>query len=870
MGTHPIFESDFDCLTEMARVFDLEQLIEPALLGCDKSRIHIESLCLCHDRLVVTTNDSLCHVFHCIPGAKPSQLGRGHLGLRKSIVKIDHLDESRALVLTADGVLAILSLDKVAIVTGKQSQLTGVSDFCVNRSSTDSSSFDFSVLISVAKKKALALVHISPTNAILPKAEFHLDETPVGIVCQTESALIRCTTHYKLLNLNSKQQQRLIDVSCDCLAPMAVIEGSNEFLLSGPGGLGVFIDSHGMPGRPPIQLTSNTSMTSSLGHYLATGDGEFLTVFGKQKEEEGNAFHQLQIIPIPAIKHVAYSESASLQMCCTREAVYQLSTLPFYSVAFHLLSQCEVEEALSEAEKAERSTPVGMSDTDVLYWVQRIQVAAAFISISIDKLDKAKRLFEISGSAWVDVLATFANAGFLDAEAFGESIAEDKYVRRCDAQSVRRFVIANSLQNLEKSGNALAAQIWLKLVISEDTPRAVFEAILAIRRLGIVLDWSHFIEKIEYLSDSPELVQISNSPTQIFTMNPNALALVKWIAGDFGGGLSQWIALSKKVVSDESFSGISFFGPLILEKIEDKNVTDLVLKALEELILIDVDWTIKIISAMKVDEIQILKRIKKSKEMKVKYLEFLASKGRKKKFIYEELVKEYLKDLDCDAMRKLLENNDYRKYVDLVKTLGEVRSKPKSKCTTRLEAEILCFQKEIKAGMTCLLENDDPDEAENLSLKFGTEATTILALLYSERGDTDRFRNFLSRHGKFIDGNAVLESAIKADAQFCDFGQFLAAILRESEQRRKLAQLKNALKLNEVSCSIEDFNSTNWKLERSDSDFQTSKCRVTGKRIGEDFYMYPAGYICLPSAAASPDVCPLTGDLLTPYKSIGE
>ena len=32
--------------------------------------------------------------------------------------------------------------------------------------------------------------------------------------------------------------------------------------------------------------------------------------------------------------------------------------------------------------------------------------------------------------------------------------------------------------------------------------------------------------------------------------------------------------------------------------------------------------------------------------MKVKYLEFLASKGRKKKFIYEELVKEYLKGVD--------------------------------------------------------------------------------------------------------------------------------------------------------------------------------------------------------------------------------
>ena len=50
-------------------------------------------------------------------------------------------------------------------------------------------------------------------------------------------------------------------------------------------------------------------------------------------------------------------------------------------------------------------------------------------------------------------------------------------------------------------------------------------------------------------------------------------------------------------------------------------------------------------------------------------------------------------------MRKLLENDEYRKYVDLGKTLTEVRSKAKSKFTTRMEAEILCFQKEIKVKM---------------------------------------------------------------------------------------------------------------------------------------------------------------------------
>ena len=64
---------------------------------------------------------------------------------------------------------------------------------------------------------------------------------------------------------------------------------------------------------------------------------------------------------------------------------------------------------------------------------------------------------------------------------------------------------------------------------------------------------------------------------------------------------------------------------------------------------------------------------------------------------------------------------------------------------------------------------------------------------------------------------------------------------------------------------MDEFTTKNWKLERSEDNFANSKCRVTGKGVIDDFYMYPSGYICLPSATPSPDVCPLTGQILTPY-----
>ena len=37
-------------------------------------------------------------------------------------------------------------------------------------------------------------------------------------------------------------------------------------------------------------------------------------------------------------------------------------------------------------------------------------------------------------------------------------------------------------------------------------------------------------------------------------------------------------------------------------------------------------------------------------------------------------------------------------------------------------------------------------------------------------------------------------------------------------------------------------------LERNENDYSGFQCKITGKRIEDDFYMFPAGYICLPQA----------------------
>ena len=62
------------------------------------------------------------------------------------------------------------------------------------------------------------------------------------------------------------------------------------------------------------------------------------------------------------------------------------------------------------------------------------------------------------------------------------------------------------------------------------------------------------------------------------------------------------------------------------------------------------------------------------------------------------------------------------------------------------------------------------------------------------------------------------------------------------------------------------FSESNFKLERNEDDDYSNTCKISGKRIKQDFYLYPAGYICSVKAAPSPDVCPLTGQFLSVYK----
>ena len=206
-------------------------------------------------------------------------------------------------------------------------------------------------------------MNVTIEDKFIPRKEYSVEEIPISVRALGEAGLIQSSSGYFIVSFETSQRlvfesdkiprsywsiisktvssQMIIQKSeqTKLPLPMTSMTSFDQFLLTGPGCLGVFINGQGMPGCPPIQLNSNVQSVVEVDGYLATSDGEFVVIYGHAEGSNGNdPLEQLQIIPIPGIKSISHAESISFQICATSDAVYSLTKLPFHKIAFHLLS----------------------------------------------------------------------------------------------------------------------------------------------------------------------------------------------------------------------------------------------------------------------------------------------------------------------------------------------------------------------------------------------------------------------------------------------------------------------------------------------------------------------------------------------------
>ena len=133
--------------------------------------------------------------------------------------------------------------------------------------------------------------------------------------------------------------------------PPLLSTGPEEFLLIGPGNLGVFVRAGGEAGRPPVQWSSTPTHLLLANEYLVALGVEGLSVHGLEDQE------LRQGISFPGGRWAGLCDGTLL--LCTGTSVACLSELPWEQQAQAQLEAGELEKAVSLAEgKGAEGKPV--------------------------------------------------------------------------------------------------------------------------------------------------------------------------------------------------------------------------------------------------------------------------------------------------------------------------------------------------------------------------------------------------------------------------------------------------------------------------------------------------------------------------------
>ncbi|CAG5111948.1 Oidioi.mRNA.OKI2018_I69.chr2.g6216.t1.cds [Oikopleura dioica] len=503
---------------------------------------------------------------------------------------------------------------------------------------------------------------------------------------------------------------------------------------------------------------------------------------------------------------------------------------------------------MAEILKARETSPA-MSEDDINLWTKKILTSAGFVSISMGRFDEAKTFFGQCGINFEEISRTLMKYGKIPSSHLQIKDAEpieEKFSKRVASENAVKYFMLNSIDTFTKTSSSLICDVYLEMLINQKDTKVLSRAIDEIFFSGISISWDFLLSLFQ-----------DGDQDLVFP-----LAKILWFSGDHEKSLKRLLQIISEDTKENSLSHeIEDFINFILSQTNDPSVLETFISFLDEIIVVSPELAFRVIKATDVSDQVVMKKITKSRALKIRYLEHLVEQSTTKKFVYEELLKEYYKGTEKDFKKflHLTENPETWKFVRAKKLMeldfGTSVHGLLAKCSVFGEVgeRKLTFQPLINGGYF--------EELEEFTFRRGPDALTELAE-YLLENDFPQTVDFLGKFGKYIDGKAIL-NLLPADAPISKYSKIMRAISAASSHRSKIIQTQNALLTETLLTVMEDIKDKNIMLERSEENWRNNQCKVSGKRIQDDFYLYPKGYVCLPSAAASPFVCPLSGTLLS-------
>ncbi|XP_011236905.1 transforming growth factor-beta receptor-associated protein 1 isoform X2 [Mus musculus] len=372
------------------KAFTLVSAVERELLMGDRDHISIECVECCGRNLYVGTND--CFIYHFLLEEKAMPTGTAtfvatkqlhrHLGFKKPVNELCAASAlNRLLVLCDNSITLVNMLNLEPVPSG--ARIKGATTFAVNESPVNGDPFCVEVCIISVKRRTVQMFLVYEDRVQIVK-EVSTPEQPLAVAVDGYFLCLALTTQYIILNYSTGLSQDLFPYCSEEKPPIVKRIGRQEFLLAGPGGLGMFATVAGISQRAPVHWSENVIGAAVCFPYVIALDDEFITVHSMLDQQ------QKQTLPFKE-GHILQDFEGRV-IVATSKGVYILVPLPLEKQIQDLLANRRVEEALVLAKGARRNIP--KEKFQVMY--RRILQQAGFIQFAQLQFLEAKELFRSS------------------------------------------------------------------------------------------------------------------------------------------------------------------------------------------------------------------------------------------------------------------------------------------------------------------------------------------------------------------------------------------------------------------------------------------------------------------------------------------
>ncbi|XP_064600183.1 transforming growth factor-beta receptor-associated protein 1-like [Liolophura sinensis] len=626
------------------KAFELVPAIERVKLMSDKAKTQIECIELCGKNLYIGTND--CFVIHYVLEEKTSQSGKvvygsekqGHkyLTLKKPISQLKAAPALNRIMVLCDSTLTLLNMfDLEPILTG--AKIKGVVYFCLNENPVHSN--PFSVEVCVALKKRQIQLYTVTEDKIIHTRDISLPEPALILSMDGVFVCAALTSQYCMINYESNNVQDLFPLENEHTKAIIKRISKEEFLLSGPSALGMFVTSAGISQRPPLQWNNNLIGVTFVHPYIVSMNDEFISVHSILDQQ------QKQSIPFQGGSYLG--EYDGKIFVSSAKEIYSLVPVAWEKQIQSLLADKRVAEALELTKNAKKT---GLSREKFMRLFRRIQQQAAFIEFSQQHFEEARELFKGGQIDVREVLSLYpkmlpSSSNFARAVPPLHDIADLNQLTKGDIEVMKeyKYFLRSYLEEIRgtREGMGFKQEIdgaLLKLYAEVNSPELI--PLIAIDSGCDLKDCTEVLEQYHRY---------------------HALGLLYKFHGENDKALHTWSRLVNGEIEDESFPGFEF----VVEFLANLSDHELIWKYVDWALEKDEDIGVKIFTERPASEAQterlrpdtVVDYLHKFPKAVISYLEYLVFQKKLEKEKYHT----HLAVLYLDAVLKLLKDPSAKK-----------------------------------------------------------------------------------------------------------------------------------------------------------------------------------------------------------------